>query len=124
MYQSEANDYEGVYKDLTLVVERMLANKSDDEADSAGAILFYTNATNGYIKASWYDPETGNSIGKYSYELELKTMWETSLEHEDGSFFFDNEAHIGICCTYEDFIDDFDVYEANELNSEPEELII
>ncbi len=124
MYNSDATSHQEVYRDLTIVIERMLANKTADEADDAAAILFYTNATNGYIKAMWYNSETERSIGKFIYYLELKTLWEMSLAHEDGAFFFDNEAHIGICCSYEDFIDIITVYTSTEMNSTAEELYI
>jgi len=129
MFLSDATDYNTAQRDLTAVVQRMISNKTADEATDAKALLFYTNATNGYIRIMWYDAETQKSIGKFVYYLELKTLWEMSLEHSDGAFFFDNETHVAICCTYEDFMDDygdcdFDVFTANELNSTPEELYI
>jgi hypothetical protein len=129
MYVSDATDYETVQRDLMLVVQRMIDNKMDDAATAAKSLLFYTNATNGYIKVMWYDPETEASVGELIYFLELKTLWEMSLEHDDGAFFFDNEAHIAISCTYEDFMDDygdcdFDVFTSNEMRSTPEELYI
>jgi hypothetical protein len=129
IFLSDATDYETVQRDLMLVIQRMLDNKTDDAASESGALLFYTNATNGYIKAMWYNPETELSMGEVIYFLELKTLWEMSLEHEDGAFFFDNETHIGISCAYEDFMDDygdcdFDVFTSNELNTTPEQLYI
>jgi hypothetical protein len=129
MYVSDATDYETVQRDLMLVVQRMIDNKIDDAATDAKALLFYTNATNGYIKVMWYDAETEQSVGELIYFLELKTLWEMSLEHDDGAFFFDNETHIAISCTYEDFMDDygdcdFDVFTSNEMRTTPEELYI
>jgi hypothetical protein len=129
MYVSDATDYETVQRDLMLVVQRVIDNKTDDAATAAKSLLFYTNATNGYIKVMWYDGETEQSVGELIYFLELKTLWEMSLEHDDGAFFFDNETHIAISCAYEDFTDDygdcdFDVFTSNEMNSTPEELYI
>jgi hypothetical protein len=129
MFVSDATDYETVQRDLMLVVQRMIDNKTDDAATAAKSLLFYTNATNGYIKVMWYNAETEASVGELIYFLELKILWEMSLEHDDGAFFFDNETHIAISCTYEDFMDDygdcdFDVFTSNEMRSTPEELYI
>ena len=129
VFVSDATDYETVQRDLMLVIQRILDNKIDDAADDANTLLFYTNATNGYIRAMWYNPETESAAGNVGYYLELKTLWEMSLEHDEGAFFFDNETHIGICCAYEEYFDDFgepqfDVFTSNEMRSAPEQLYI
>jgi hypothetical protein len=129
MFLSDATDYTTAQRDLAVVVQRMIDNKTADAATDAEALLFYTNATNGFINIKWYNPETEKTVGNLGYYLELKTLWEISLEHNDGAFFFDNQTHIAICCTYEDFMDDygdcdFDVFTSNEMDSTPEELYI
>jgi hypothetical protein len=129
MFLSEATDYDGVQADLMTVINRMMENKIEDAVTEGAALLFYTNATNGYIKISWYNPENDTFAGNVSYYLELKTLWNMSLEHEDGAYFFDKETHIGICCAYEEYFDDFgdvafDVFTSNELQTEAEQLFI
>lgn len=124
VYTSQVEDYDGVQDDLMIVVERMLENKHDETKETSENILIYTNATNGYMRLAWYDPEIEDYAGKFLYYLELPKLWENSLTHEDGSFHFDNQTHIGICCLLEEYLEDINIYTSNELRSTPEILYI
>lgn len=124
IFVSQATNNTEIYDDLLEVVERMLTNKINENAADTKSILLYTNATNGYIRLVWFDAEKVKALGTFFYYLELPAFWELSLTHEEGAFHFDNESHIAICMMTEDFMDDFEVYTMNELNTTPELLLV
>ena len=88
-------------------------------------ILIYTNATNGYLQVSWYNSETQKSLESSILWLELPKLWQKSLDHEEGAFYFDNETHVGICNFTEEMIEfEYDVYILDEYNNDPEQLFV
>ncbi len=129
IYVSQATDYDSICEDLTQVVQRMVDNAEVDKVPADAKILFYTNATNGYVRVNWLNGK-GKAAGTWFYTLNLPALWAESNEHPEGSFHFDNEVHIAICTTVEyaedifgELADTYDVFTQTELR-EREQLFL
>jgi len=102
-YHSTAKTDRGITNAIKVVFDRMLVRRQADKSETAQALLFRINATNGYIAIYWYSPEKDQFIGEWKYELIIKKLWEASLEHEEGAFFFDETCHSALY----DFMDNY-----------------
>ncbi len=91
-YKTESMDVDEIADDIAIVVNQAIKMKTKDFAEEAKEIMLYVNATNGYIGIYLYDIEKSTEVGNSSYSLQLPKLWEASLEHEHGSFFFDQMA--------------------------------
>jgi len=127
IYTSPADNCDDISNDLSIVVRRMIASLTADQAEKAARLLLYTNATNGWIKLLMFD-DSDNQVGGREFHLELPALFEAADNHENGSSHFDNECHIGICIMTEMLIfdelnDAYEVYTQTELK-EPERLYV
>ena len=79
IYTSNATTLSDLTSDIKFVVDRMIENRATDEATDAEQLLFYINATNGYIRILWTSDT--DILGRWVYHLELPTL------HEGGDAF-------------------------------------
>lgn len=96
-YHSNAVKEEDVKKDLLVVLHKMKTNRLAERAEKADSLLFYFNATNGFISIVWFNSQVNKPTGTWMYQLLLETLWEASLEHEDGAFYFDKTCRYAVC---------------------------
>ena len=92
IFQSESITDTLIAADLKTVVDRMIQNKEEDQADSAQQLLFRINAANGLISINWWDQERSRTVGNRMYELLLSNYWET----DNNSFNFDKVCRIAL----------------------------
>ena len=89
------------------LVERMEADWVEEGRAKEEAIFIDINATNGHMMFSWDKKGGGGCFYDENwptYYLELRQLWEESLEHEEGAQHFDNQAHIALCCVVEQML--------------------
>jgi hypothetical protein len=78
------------------LIERMTADWLAEGQPMAEAVLMIIDATNGHIMFTWDHLDGGGDFyaeGWPTYYLELKALWQASLEHDAGAGHFDSEAH-------------------------------
>lgn len=97
---SDATDYEEISKSLLEILRILLKNKKDGKLNpSLSKLAYWVNATNGYINMFWFQDENGTpATGDDSDDgnLQLKELWEVSLDHVDGASHFDFVCRMAI----------------------------
>lgn len=97
-FLSTALTEEEIARDIEIVINKCIANKSSDKADLAEKILITANATNGYMEIFFGDIEDMDYIGESQYILRLTDLYELSQNHSDGSNHFDKMTKNGAIC--------------------------
>jgi hypothetical protein len=117
------------------LIERMTADWLAEGHAKAEAVLMIIDATNGHIMFTWDHLDGGGDFYAErwpTYYLELKELWQASLDHERGAGLFDDEAHYALCvevgrvlCEAEEsgIEEDYVYYEKFEWRS-PQRLIV
>ena len=95
-YDSQSITVNKILVDLNIVIDKVLEKRFYDKAEEAESILFFVDATNGLIGVGLYDIDNLEEVGTSYYCLWLRKLWEMSLEHEDGSLFYDEIAESAI----------------------------
>jgi hypothetical protein len=81
------------------LIERMTADWLAAGHPMAEAVLMIIDATNGHIMFTWEHADGGGDFCEErwpTYYLELKELWQQSLEHEAGAGHFDSEVHYAL----------------------------
>ncbi len=100
--ESTAADFTELRDELAHVFEKMKTHGSA----SFPQLLFIANAVNGTLAMAWYNADTGQLDETRVYFLRLKKIFNDSLDHKDGAFYYDKECRVAICCFMEDAIYD------------------
>ncbi len=108
---SNAEDCMALAGELATVFDKMKTHASP----SFPQLLFVANAVNGSLAAAWYGAQTGQLDDSRVYFLHLRKIWNHSLEHKEGAFYYDKECRIAICCFMEDAIHDEEGNESHEV---------
>jgi len=87
VYRSSSTEVNDISIDLSTVVKKMI-EKSEELPQEIDAVLFYIDATNGHIGVYWHNTKDPLEVGE-EFTLEIPDLWDISLEHPDGSFYFD-----------------------------------
>lgn len=106
-YASKTTNIAEIREDIKIVVDKMIENREADNAGEAKQLLFFINATNGYIQISWCDFANDKVLGDWVYWLELKDFWKAT----DNSSVFDEKCFRAIAhfTEYYMFDEDFKV---------------
>ncbi|WP_308003714.1 hypothetical protein [uncultured Chryseobacterium sp.] len=122
IYTSNANEPEQLAADLKTVVDRIIENRKNDEATEAKHLLFFINATNGYIRILWTNEN--KAVGNWVYHLDVPKL------HEGGdAFVFDKMCYSALWDYAEENNFDeeyepiYDIFYKTEL-TDAEELLI
>lgn len=75
VYRSESNTETAVARDIYIVVRKCVDNIITDKASNAKTILFWANATNGYMEIYFGDVDDLQHIGTSQYILELPELF-------------------------------------------------
>lgn len=75
VYTCTETKVELIYQKMSIVVSRLIQNDTDVKIETTKEILIYVDATNGYVKFSWYSSEEEGEIGNYSSMLYLPELW-------------------------------------------------
>ena len=121
VYKTSSKSVDEIVKDISVVVKQVLKMKEIDKAESAKSILFYANATNGYIGIYLYDINEFEEVGNSSYLLELPELWDLSINHIDGAYYYDEMTEKAIRSfasnpENSDLKKDYKLYFSNELD--------
>ena len=122
IYTSNATELPQLTADLKTVVDRIIENREADKATEAKQLLFYINATNGYIRILWINDD--GVLGKWVYHLDLPEL------HEGGDAFVFDKICYNALWDYaeennfnEEYDPIYDIFYRTEL-TEVEELLI
>ncbi|MDR2235046.1 MAG: hypothetical protein LBE92_02895 [Chryseobacterium sp.] len=74
VYTSNATELPQLAADIKTVVDRIIENREADNATEAEQLLFYINATNGYIRILWINDT--DALGTWAYHLDLPELHE------------------------------------------------
>ena len=88
MLDSAATETADVAQVLVKAIAYMTSRTDDDGSHDRDGLHIYVNATNGYVRLNWVAADD-SAAGEWVYTVQLQTLWERSLEHEEGAFFFD-----------------------------------
>jgi hypothetical protein len=125
VFETQSTEVNEIVNDILTVVNQAIKMKATDKAENSNEIMLYANATNGYIGIYMYDTIEMTEVGHSSYLLELPKLWDISLNHEDGSIYFDDitESSAKSFAQTESGINikkDYKIYFSNELGDMPE----
>ena len=120
VYSTSSTEQKDIINDLEVVVDQVIRMRSEDNAEDSSTIMFYANATNGYIGVYMYDLNEMSEVGNSSYLIELPKLWDMSGEHEDGAALYDQITEDSVKTFGEsqkgvDIKKDYSLYFTNEL---------
>jgi hypothetical protein len=130
-----STDSQEIGRAVRELIGRMTADWLAEGHTKAEAVLMIIDATNGHIMFTWDHLDGGGDFYAEAwptYYLELKELWQASLEHERGASFFDDQAHYALSNEVERVLfeaeesgieEDYVYYEKFEWGS-PQRLIV
>lgn len=91
VYESNAADATAITHDLKIVIDRLIENKTADNASAAENLYLFVNATNSYIMVAWYNKTEAKLMGDWIYYMDLNALGE-----KEDAFLFDQECYDAI----------------------------